>query len=386
LGRHALARVARRGRIRRPQQHHHKARGIVRPTPGVLPSWAPLPALLHRSGCRATTSRSSHLGCPPSVPAKASAQGTPGALRLHRSAGSSTARAAVRAGGGAAANAGANQRGRKPTRAQTRSLSTQAFSTTAMANSFFRSSTASTRRFRGVRFPPRRLPALRTSSPLGRAPFRRNAVSRSSSPSNGPNSRPCVSTTLARVLSSSASSTCLRSTRPLSRNPLFALRSTDWRSKPTTPRPATSFGSPFHGSGPSGPRPPTMPWTQRSGRRLSPRREVWRFPCSPPPPRLNSSTLAKCGCKKHCMDFDGDHRATCTALSGATKAHDWMVSVIGPLFRTAGHTVRAHNMGSWQAQANSAATWRSATTYETKRAAGAWSSTSASPITANLWE
>ena len=37
-----------------------------------------------------------------------------------------------------------------------------------------------------------------------------------------------------------------------------------------TPRPAISTGSPFHGSGPSGPHPPTMPSTQRSGRRLSP--------------------------------------------------------------------------------------------------------------------
>ena len=54
-------------------------------------------------------------------------------------------------------------------------------------------------------------------------------------------------------------------------------------------------------------------------------------------PRLNNSPLAKCGCKKHCMDFNGDHIATCTAHSGATKAHVWMVSVLGPLFRTAGH-------------------------------------------------
>jgi hypothetical protein len=60
-------------------------------------------------------------------------------------------------------------------------------------------------------------------------------------------------------------------------------------------------------------------------------------------------------------------------------AHDWMISVLGPLFRTAaGQTVRK---GSRPAQANGAATWRSATTYETKRAAGAWSSTSASPMT-----
>ena len=89
------------------------------------------------------------------------------------------------------------------------------------------------------------LSALRTSSPLDPAPFRRNAVSRSSSPSNCPNSRPCVSTTLARVLRSSASSNGLRSTRLLSLNPLFSLRRTDWRSKPTTPRPAISTGSPF---------------------------------------------------------------------------------------------------------------------------------------------
>ena len=38
----------------------------------------------------------------------------------------------------------------------------------------------------------------------------------------------------------------------------------------------------------------------------------------------------------------------------------------------------ASNRGSRPAQANGAATWRSATTYETKREAGAWSSTSAS--------
>jgi hypothetical protein len=40
------------------------------------------------------------------------------------------------------------------------------------------------------------------------------------------------------------------------------------------------------------------------------------------------------------MDFHGDHTSTCTANSGSTKAHDWMVGSLGPLFRTAGHTVR----------------------------------------------
>ena len=35
--------------------------------------------------------------------------------------------------------------------------------------------------------------------------------------------------------------------------------------------------------------------------------------------------------------------STCTAHSGATKTHDWIVSVLGPLFRTAGHTVRTQH-------------------------------------------
>jgi len=60
-------------------------------------------------------------------------------------------------------------------------------------------------------------------------------------------------------------------------------------------------------------------------------------------PRLQNSPLAKCGSKKFCMDFHGDHPSTCTAHSGATKAHDWMVSVLGPLFRTAGHVVRTQH-------------------------------------------
>jgi hypothetical protein len=30
-------------------------------------------------------------------------------------------------------------------------------------------------------------------------------------------------------------------------------------------------------------------------------------------PRLNSSPLAKCGCKKFCMDFHGDHTSTCAS-------------------------------------------------------------------------
>jgi hypothetical protein len=53
------------------------------------------------------------------------------------------------------------------------------------------------------------------------------------------------------------------------------------------------------------------------------------------PPRHHNNPLAKCGCKKHYMDFHGDHTSTCTAHSIVTKAHDWMVGSLGPLFRTA---------------------------------------------------
>ena len=60
-------------------------------------------------------------------------------------------------------------------------------------------------------------------------------------------------------------------------------------------------------------------------------------------PRHNQRSPALCGCKKHGMDLYGDHTSTCTADSGATKAHDWAVGVLGPLFRTAGHVVRTQH-------------------------------------------
>ncbi len=52
-------------------------------------------------------------------------------------------------------------------------------------------------------------------------------------------------------------------------------------------------------------------------------------------PGLHNSPLAKCGCKKFCMDFHDNHTSTCTAHSGATKTHNWMVSVLGQLFSSA---------------------------------------------------
>jgi hypothetical protein len=60
-------------------------------------------------------------------------------------------------------------------------------------------------------------------------------------------------------------------------------------------------------------------------------------------PRRNQRSPALCGCKKHGMDLYGDHTSTCTAHSGATKAHDWAVGVLGPLFRSAGHVVRTQH-------------------------------------------
>ena len=111
----------------------------------------------------------------------------------------------------------------------------------------------------------------------------------------------------------------------------------------TTPRPATSFGRPFQIS--RDPRVPPTPSTSRSGRRsslqqwfggsrafLSPATVTARLP------------LGKCGCKKHGMDFHGDHTSTCAAHSGATKAHDWMVGAPPPLSHTAGYTVHTQRI------------------------------------------
>ena len=117
---------------------------------------------------------------------------------------------------------------------------------------------------------------------------------------------------------------------------------------------------------------PTTPLTVHSGRRSS--LQQIGFSLSPP------QSLPACGCKKHVMDLNGDHTSTCTAHAGATKAHDWMVGVLGPLFRTAGHTVRTqHGVAASAGQKK-----RFATTYETKMqdVSRSWSSTSASRMSA----
>ena len=51
-------------------------------------------------------------------------------------------------------------------------------------------------------------------------------------------------------------------------------------------------------------------------------------------PLVAEKPLAVCGCKRFKVDALGDHLCTCTAHSGAKKAHDWAVDHIADLFRT----------------------------------------------------
>jgi len=81
------------------------------------------------------------------------------------------------------------------------------------------------------------------------------------------------------------------------------------------------------------------------------------------------------------MDFRGDHTNTCTAHSGATKVRDWMVSVLGQLFRTAGHVVRTqHGVTSSAVQRRGDVEVRKIIS-GIRPGTGAWSLTSASPMT-----
>ena len=50
-------------------------------------------------------------------------------------------------------------------------------------------------------------------------------------------------------------------------------------------------------------------------------------------PVIEEKPLVTCGCRKFQLDPLGDHLNTCTAHSGAKKAHDWMVDQIADLFR-----------------------------------------------------
>ncbi len=51
-------------------------------------------------------------------------------------------------------------------------------------------------------------------------------------------------------------------------------------------------------------------------------------------PVIAEKPPAACGCRKFQIDALGDYLCTCTAHSGAKKAHDWAVDQLADLFRT----------------------------------------------------
>ena len=53
--------------------------------------------------------------------------------------------------------------------------------------------------------------------------------------------------------------------------------------------------------------------------------------------------LSACGYKKFVIDVLGDHVSTCTAHSGAKKAHDWEVDQIADFFHTT-HKVKTQQV------------------------------------------
>ena len=51
-------------------------------------------------------------------------------------------------------------------------------------------------------------------------------------------------------------------------------------------------------------------------------------------PVIVEKSFAVCGCRKFRIDAPGDHLCTCTAHSGAKKAHDWAVDQLADLLPT----------------------------------------------------
>jgi hypothetical protein len=60
-------------------------------------------------------------------------------------------------------------------------------------------------------------------------------------------------------------------------------------------------------------------------------------------PVITEKPLVACGCRKFQIDPLGDHLSTCTAHSGAKKAHDWAVDQLPDLFRTT-HKVKTQQV------------------------------------------
>ncbi len=59
-------------------------------------------------------------------------------------------------------------------------------------------------------------------------------------------------------------------------------------------------------------------------------------------PLIAEKLLAACGCRKFQLDEIGEHLCTCTAHSGAKKAHDWADEQLADLFRTTHKTKTQH--------------------------------------------
>ena len=64
-------------------------------------------------------------------------------------------------------------------------------------------------------------------------------------------------------------------------------------------------------------------------------------------PAIAELPPSACGCMKNALDALGYHVSTCTAHSGAKKAHDWAVEHLADLFHTT-HRVKTQQMArSW---------------------------------------
>ena len=64
---------------------------------------------------------------------------------------------------------------------------------------------------------------------------------------------------------------------------------------------------------------------------------------------ITEKPLPACGCRKFQIDPLGDHLCTCTAHSGAKKAHDWAVDQLADLFRTT-HKVKTQQVAKSRGQ------------------------------------
>ena len=92
-------------------------------------------------------------------------------------------------------------------------------------------------------------------------------------------------------------------------------------------------------------------------------------------PVIAEKPLAACGCKKFQLDALGDHLCTCTAHSGAKKAHDWTVDQLADLFRTT-HKVKTPHVAKRRGSIVGTSSWLA--TLRTRRPRCLWCWTSAS--------